>query len=48
MEMDKPDLYAGGQYGLYGLITKAWRNPDFLQQTLKAVEGSNGWQFEIF
>lgn len=44
MEMDSPDLYVGVLYALGGLINKAWRNPEFLKQTLKVVEGPNGWR----
>jgi len=45
LNMDNPELFIGVQYGLYGLITKAWRNPEFINQTFKVVEGPNGWQY---
>lgn len=39
------DFYVGIQYGMAGVITKAWKNAQFLSQELSVSEDSRGWQY---
>jgi hypothetical protein len=45
LEMDE-DIYIGIQYGLGGLLEKAWRRPAFIKSGLLAVSDiPKGWQY---
>ncbi len=39
------DIYIGVQYGQGGLITKAWRNPDYLKERVSVSDEPLGWQY---
>lgn len=39
------DFYVGIQYGMAGVITKAWKNTQFLSQELSVSEDPRGWQY---
>ena len=43
---DCEDVYIGIQYGLGGLLEKAWRRPDFILKTSLAISDTpKGWQY---
>ena len=39
------DLYIGIQYGLAGLINRAWLNTGFLNDLVSVSDKENGWQY---
>lgn len=39
------EIHVGIQYGMAGVITKAWKNPQFLSQELSVSETPRGWQY---
>lgn len=39
------DIFIGVQYGQGGLISKAWRNPDFLKERVSVSDEPLGWQY---
>jgi hypothetical protein len=39
------DIYVGIQYGMAGVITRAWKNTRFLDQELSVSETTRGWQY---
>ena len=38
-------LYVGIQYGMAGLINRAWRNADFINDLVSVSDQENGWQY---
>jgi hypothetical protein len=39
------NLYVGIQYGMAGLINRAWLNADFLNNLVSVSDQENGWQY---